>query len=187
MWYAKDAETRWFCVSLSRKLNPNRLLSSQSCVQKISLMHQTAFVLHIVPILSRHLLTNLNRNINVFGLAFTISVSGFIILLDLVLLRFLDVFFRYLRKRPTPRLERWTQEGVYQLQRRAYEAHGYGDWGNLMEEIPVTTEKTNLPDLPVDIISDATGFEFERNPGKLSPPARTSKSSDHNPLSEKKV
>ncbi|KAJ4298081.1 hypothetical protein N0V90_005980 [Kalmusia sp. IMI 367209] len=55
-----------------------------------------------------------------------------------------------LRKRSTPRLDRWVQDGIFQLQRRAYEAHTDGIWKDLDKEVPVTIEKTNLPDLPIE-------------------------------------
>lgn len=72
-------------------------------------------------------------------------MCSFIVFLDLVLLRFL-IFLRNAKKAPAPRLDRWIQDGVFQLQRRAYEARGDGVWKSLTKEIPVTIEKTDLPD-----------------------------------------
>lgn len=87
-------------------------------------------------------------NINFFGLVFTIVICSFIVLTDLVLLRSL-VFFRALKRSPSPRLDRWIQDGVYQLQRHAYESHGHGVWKELNKEVPVTIHKTELPDLSI--------------------------------------
>ena len=42
------------------------------------------------------------------------------------------------RFRGNPRINRWIQDGVLQLQRRAYEAEGQGVWSKLDEKIPLT-------------------------------------------------
>jgi hypothetical protein len=85
----------------------------------------------------------------VFGLVFTITICSSITLADLLLLRSL-ILWRKLKKSAAPRLDRWIQDGVYQLQRRAYEASGNGDWDNLADEVPVTREPTKLPDLQIE-------------------------------------
>lgn len=46
-----------------------------------------------------------------------------------------------------PRIQRWIQDGVLQLQRRAYEAEGYGPWQRLDEEVPVLPGGRELPTL----------------------------------------
>jgi hypothetical protein len=47
----------------------------------------------------------------------------------------------------TPRLNRWIQDGVLQLQRCAFEAEGKGTWENLDNDIPVTTYGERLSEL----------------------------------------
>ena len=41
------------------------------------------------------------------------------------------------------------QDGVFQLQRRAYEAHGEGTWSCLDQEVPVTEKDEKFPVLPI--------------------------------------
>lgn len=52
------------------------------------------------------------------------------------------------RRALAPRIDRWIQDGVLQLQRRAYEAQGQGTWINLEQDIPLTVEKYQFTDLP---------------------------------------
>ncbi|KAF2189270.1 hypothetical protein K469DRAFT_659388 [Zopfia rhizophila CBS 207.26] len=95
-------------------------------------------------------------NINVFGLVFIAVISCTIMILDIILLKFLVYLSRF-RHALAPRLDRWIQDGVLQLQRRAYEAYGEGSWENLDEEIPVTTQKQTLSELPLTslpVVSD---------------------------------
>jgi len=113
--------------------------------------------------------TMLGRNINVFGLAFTLTICGVTIVVDIVLLRFL-IFLKKFRKALAPRIDAWIQDGVYQLQRRAYEAHGEGTWERLEEEIPLTKEKEELAKLPVDSLPTNVVVKPE---GQLSSPAST--------------
>lgn len=42
------------------------------------------------------------------------------------------------------------QDGIYKLQRRAFEAHGQGCWKYLEQEIPITLDGENLRELPVE-------------------------------------
>ena len=83
--------------------------------------------------------SNPARNINVFGLAFVTSFSVFVTVLDIMLLRFL-IFISRFRRVLAPRIDQWIQDGVWQLQRRAYEAQGCTGWNNLEKEIPLTNE-----------------------------------------------
>ena len=78
-------------------------------------------------------------------------------ILDLMLLRFL-IFLHRFRGAMSPRIDRWIQDGVFQLQRRAYEARGEGIWKNRQEEIPVTWSKEELCELPLDSESDNTAL-----------------------------
>lgn len=93
-------------------------------------------------------LPNVFSNINVFALYFIIAISCFVTILDMVLLRFL-IFMSRFRAALSPRIERWIQDGVYQLQRQAYEGHDQGRWDRLDQEVPITREAARLSDLPV--------------------------------------
>lgn len=48
----------------------------------------------------------------------------------------------------TPRLNRWIQDGVWQLQRHAYEAQGHDDWLDIEREIPLNKKGEVFKDLP---------------------------------------
>jgi hypothetical protein len=96
----------------------------------------------------RHPTNCTRRNINVFGLAFVIATSLFFAIIDIVLLKFL-IYLSSFRKALSPRVERWIQDGVLQLQRRAYEAHKEGTWSELSREVPMTAAKELLTDLPL--------------------------------------
>ncbi|KAF2790886.1 hypothetical protein K505DRAFT_340046 [Melanomma pulvis-pyrius CBS 109.77] len=63
--------------------------------------------------------------INVFGLIFIISFSVLVSLVDNTLLKML-IFASRSRRALASRIERWVQDGVWQLQRRAYEGQGQG-------------------------------------------------------------
>jgi hypothetical protein len=69
--------------------------------------------------------------------------------LDLILLKFL-VFWNTFRGLLAPRIDAWIQDGVFQLQRRAYEAHGEGTWERLEKEVPATLDGTELATFPLD-------------------------------------
>lgn len=90
-------------------------------------------------------------NINFFGLVFTFVVASTIIILDLALLRFLEYFSRY-KHGLAPRINRWVQDGVFQLIRRAHDAQGHGVWKGLSHDVPITAEKCLLPDLELDTL-----------------------------------
>jgi hypothetical protein len=92
-----------------------------------------------------------HSNINFFGFLFTVIASGTIVLTDLVLLRSL-LYLRKYKTRLSPRLDRWLQDGIYQLQRRAQEAQNNGVWIKLTEEVPITSVKTSLPELLIDTL-----------------------------------
>lgn len=68
---------------------------------------------------------------------------------DLLLLRFL-IYLSRTRRYLSPRIDRWIQDGVFQLQRRAYESHGQGTWENLDQPVPTTTTLETLSDLPIN-------------------------------------
>lgn len=85
---------------------------------------------------------------SVFGLAFVCAFATFFVSLDLAALRFLGALSRFRRMRGLgPRLERWVMDGVLQLQRRAYEYAGQGEWVGTEREVPVTRGRGALVDL----------------------------------------
>jgi hypothetical protein len=57
-------------------------------------------------------------NINVFALSFVIGVSSLIAIIDIALLKFL-IYLSSFKRVLAPRIDRWIQDGVWQLQRRA--------------------------------------------------------------------
>jgi hypothetical protein len=87
-----------------------------------------------------------SSNINVFGLYLVAGIALALYLLDLVLLKFL-IFLSRFRRALAPRIDRWIQDGVFQLQRRAFEAREEGDWQRKDQEIPITSAKKLLSDL----------------------------------------
>lgn len=87
------------------------------------------------------------RNINVFGLSFIIAVAVFFAILDITILRIMIYLTRF-RRALGPRIDRWIQDGVWQLQRRAYEGEGYRAWTDLEADIP-RTDESKLKDLPI--------------------------------------
>jgi hypothetical protein len=89
-----------------------------------------------------------DRNINVFGLSFIIAFSCLVAILDWTILKFL-VFLGRFRRALAPRVDRWIQDGVWQLQRRAYEGEGYREWTNLEADVPLTKAGQMLKDLPI--------------------------------------
>ncbi|KAH7372353.1 hypothetical protein BKA66DRAFT_423129 [Pyrenochaeta sp. MPI-SDFR-AT-0127] len=88
------------------------------------------------------------RNINVFGLSFVIAFSIMVSVLDIMLLKFL-VYLSSFRRALAPRIDRWIQDGVWQLQRRAYEGEGHRDWKDLESEIPLMHKDQKLKDLSI--------------------------------------
>lgn len=116
---AKDEEERWICVSILA-----RLLG-----------------------IFQHLLTY-PSNINVFGFSFVVAFSILVAIIDITLLRFLVYLTRF-RRALGPRIARWTQDGVWQLQRRAYEGEGHRNWTDLESEIPLMEKGHKLNDLPI--------------------------------------
>lgn len=73
------------------------------------------------------------------------AFSSLVALLDLILLRLILI------PRKSPRINRWIQDGVFQLQRRAYEVHGEGTWYQIEKEIPMTIIGEQLGDLPLTL------------------------------------
>ncbi|PSN62993.1 hypothetical protein BS50DRAFT_591218 [Corynespora cassiicola Philippines] len=96
-------------------------------------------------------------NISVFGLAFIITFSCLIVLLDFFVLKFL-IYLSQFRRALAPRIDRWIQDGIWQLQRRAYEGEGHRCWTDLEMEIPLTTEGKELKDLPITWVPEKSPF-----------------------------
>ena len=80
--------------------------------------------------------------------------------IDILLLKFL-IFVSKFSEPLAPRIDRWTQDSVLQLQRRAYEAHGKCNWIGLSAAIPVTSTKEILLDLPIGSVPTETEKEME--------------------------
>lgn len=71
--------------------------------------------------------------------------ATFIITFNTLLLRFFAFLSTLRRTRWLgPRIERWVEDGVLQLQRRTFEAEGRGMWRGLESDIPTTKEATVL-------------------------------------------
>lgn len=109
------------------------------------------------------------RNINVFALSFILAISASITLLDILLLRVL-VFLSRFRKGLPPRIDRWIQDGIFQLQRRAYEARAEGTWTNTDEEIPVTSSNQQLSDLSAKTVPQTSSDNLHVQPQRGSSP-----------------
>ena len=100
-------------------------------------------------------------------------MSGVIVAIDLILLRSL-LHLRKYKPWLGRRVDRWLQDGVFQLQRRAHEAHGSGIWKDLSEEVPVTTEKILLPELPFETLPEAQSSAIHPVPQMESEKAKSS-------------
>ena len=102
-----------------------------------------------IPLISlKKSLTRANRNISSLGLVIVVSVTLSISILSILLLKFL-IFVSRFRSILAPRIDRWIHDGVWQLQRRAYEGHGHHGWMSLETEIPLKRTQELLPYLPV--------------------------------------
>ena len=99
------------------------------------------------------MLTYVNyRNINVFALSFIIAVFCVFAILDLVLLKFL-IFLQRFRRALAPRIDQWIQDGIFQIQRKAYEAYSHATWDGkrLEKDIPATIGADALDRLPLEL------------------------------------
>jgi hypothetical protein len=102
-------------------------------------------------------------------MSFVIVTALLFAIIDTVLLRFL-IYLSTFRKALSPRIDRWIQDGVLQLQRRAFEAHKEGSWSGLSKEVPLTDAKELLAELPLASLPSA-------NTSTVSTPASGSQSS----------
>ncbi|KAF2105559.1 hypothetical protein BDV96DRAFT_509152 [Lophiotrema nucula] len=77
-------------------------------------------------------------NINFFALVFVCTFALVVVALDVTILRFC-IFLSGFRRMHWlgPRIERWTQDGVLQIQRRLLEAQGQEGWEDLDKEVPI--------------------------------------------------
>ncbi|KAH7125183.1 hypothetical protein B0J11DRAFT_605443 [Dendryphion nanum] len=85
-------------------------------------------------------------NINYFGLIFIIIVSSLIIILDLTIVQILLLVRRFTRWKGI-KLNRWIQDSILHLQRRAFEAQEDSEWERLTEEVPTTESGEKLVEL----------------------------------------
>ena len=100
----------------------------------------------------------MSSNINVFAFAFVCTFTFIVVALDIMLLRFLIFMSRFRRTGWIgPRIERWVQDGVLQLQRRAFEARSQGSWIHSDKEVPITVRRETLSDLDSDLQVCTTG------------------------------
>ncbi|CAO2652324.1 Nn.00g006070.m01.CDS01 [Neocucurbitaria sp. VM-36] len=88
-------------------------------------------------------------NISVLGLAIVVAFAALFTLADLIVLKFI-IFLKRSRKALNPRIGRWIQDGVFQLQRRAYEANDEGIWVRQDTEVPATIDGQPLCELGVE-------------------------------------
>jgi hypothetical protein len=65
-----------------------------------------------------------------------------------------------------PRIDHWVQDGIFQLQRRAFEAQGQGCWIHLEKEIPITLDGEKLRELTVESSHIAESRRFNKR-GRL--------------------
>jgi hypothetical protein len=120
--HAEDAQGGWVCVSIS-SYRPTVNLPHEA--------HECA-----------------SSNINVFGFAFIVTFACIVTILDLCVLRFF-IYLSHFRRALAPRIDQWIQDGVWQLQRRAYVACGEGTWSQTENEVPVTNKHEQLGVLSV--------------------------------------
>jgi hypothetical protein len=64
------------------------------------------------------------------------------------------IYLSNFRRALAPRVDRWIQDGVWQLQRRAYEGEGYRQWTQLEADVPLTDAGQTLKDLPILWVPD---------------------------------
>lgn len=83
------------------------------------------------------------------GLAIVIAFATIFTLSDLIVLKFI-IFLKHSRRALAPRIDRWIQDGVFQLQRRAYEANDEGIWVRRDMEVPATIDGQLLCELSPD-------------------------------------
>ncbi|KAH7127171.1 hypothetical protein B0J11DRAFT_296636 [Dendryphion nanum] len=88
-------------------------------------------------------------NVNFFGFVFIITFATTIVIIDLTLVQLL-ILIRTYSKSSSPRLDRWIQDSILQLQRRAFESQGKGIWDKLDDEVPVTRYDEKLEELSVE-------------------------------------
>lgn len=84
---------------------------------------------------------------NVFGLTFILAFSATISFINFFILRFF-IYLKRFRKTLAPRLDRWVNDGIFQLQRRAFEANESTAWMDAEKEIPTTVYDVMMSELP---------------------------------------
>lgn len=85
-------------------------------------------------------------NINFVGFILVIGVSTVVMVANLTLVPVLKYLHR-LNPRYFPRVKFWVEDGMLQVQRKAYEAVGYSDWSGTGSSVPVMSESCNIPAL----------------------------------------
>jgi hypothetical protein len=90
-------------------------------------------------------------NISVLGLALIITLSTAIIATDLTLIPTLKSIHRCNHKR-FPCIKFWSEDGMLQVLRKAYEGIGYSNWASTDSDIPSINNNTLIPTLSVATI-----------------------------------
>lgn len=103
----------------------------------------------------------IHSNVNVFALAILLVSSSMLTLCNILILRIL-IFLSRFRAALAPRIDRWIQDGVFQLQRRAFGARDQGSWIDLEQEIPITVERELLSELAVESAFVSKMSDWER-------------------------
>lgn len=81
-----------------------------------------------------------------FAFALILTFSAVVSFVNYFILRFF-IFLKRFRKSLAPRLDRWVNDGIFQIQRRAFEANDSPAWTGLDKEIPTTVESAPLTEL----------------------------------------
>ena len=82
-------------------------------------------------------------------MTFILAFSTIFTLCNTLILRFF-IFMARFRAALAPRINHWVQDGIFQLQRRAFEAQGQGCWIHIEQEIPITLDGGKLRELHVE-------------------------------------
>ena len=82
-------------------------------------------------------------NINFLGVILVIGISTVVMAANLTLVPVLKYVNR-LNPRYFPRVKFWMEDGMLQVQRKAYEAVGCNDWSGTGSGVPVLRENANI-------------------------------------------
>lgn len=83
-------------------------------------------------------MSSAHSNFSVFGLAFTFTLGGIIIILSFLLESPPSFVKSHLSKKHTYSQLEWSSNSTLQLQRMAHEELGMGAWSKCTEDVPIT-------------------------------------------------